>query len=158
VFEGTLQAGTSKTWDGSQFITIRVGNARRPGSYTISSLSSLVNALFASGGPSTTGSMRRIQVKRGGSPVGEFDLYDLLLKGDKSKDVALLSGDVIYIPPVGPMVAIAGSVDVPAVYELKGETTVAEVIALAGGLSTLADNKIVRVERIDADQYRDFSK
>lgn len=131
-----------------------VGEARRPGSYTVSSLSTLVNALFASGGPAPVGSLRRIKVKRGGASIGSFDLYDLLLKGDKSKDVPLVSGDVIYIPPAGPMVAVAGSVDVPALYELKGESTVQDVIALAGGLSTLAENKKVRIERIDEQLTR----
>jgi polysaccharide export outer membrane protein len=131
-----------------------VGEARHPGSYTVSSLSTLVNALFASGGPSPAGSMRRIQLKRGGATISEFDLYDLLLKGDKSKDVALLSGDVIFIAPVGPVVAVAGSVDVPAVYELKGESTVGEAIALAGGLSPLAQNKNLRIERIDEQGSR----
>jgi polysaccharide export outer membrane protein len=125
-----------------------VGEAKRPGSYTISSLSTLVNALFASGGPSPMGSLRKIQVKRGAQTVTTFDFYDLLLKGDKSKDVQLVSGDVIYIPPVGPMVAIAGSVDVPALYEITPGSTVQDVIALAGGLSTLAQDKQVRVERI----------
>jgi len=125
-----------------------VGEAKRPGSYTISSLSTLVNALFASGGPAPMGSMRRIQVKRAGEVVTTFDLYDLLLRGDKSKDIPLVSGDVIYIPPVGPMVALAGSVDVPALYELKAESTVKDVLALAGGLSTLAQDKEIRVERI----------
>ena len=78
-----------------------VGQARRPGTYTVSSLSTLVNALFASGGPSSTGSMRRIQWRRGDRVVADFDLYDLLIKGDKSKDITLLPGDVIFIPPVG---------------------------------------------------------
>ena len=131
-----------------------VGEARRPGSYTVSSLSTLVNALFASGGPSSVGSLRRIQVKRGGATIAEFDLYDLLLKGDKAKDVPLVSGDVVYIPPAGPMVAVAGSVDVPALYELRGESTVQDVIALTGGLSTLAENKKVRIERIDEERTR----
>ncbi len=125
-----------------------VGQARRPGSYTISSLSTLVNALFASGGPAPLGSMRKIQVKRGAEIITTFDMYDLLLKGDKSKDVPLQSGDVIYIPAVGPMVALAGSVQEPAVYEIQPESTLNDAIALAGGLSTLAQNKQVRVERI----------
>ena len=102
-----------------------MGQARRPGSYTVSSLSTLVNALFASGGPSSQGSMRRIQLKRGAEVVTEFDLYDLLLNGDKSKDVRLLPGDVVYIPPSGPRVAVAGSVRTPAIYELKSENKVA---------------------------------
>jgi polysaccharide export outer membrane protein len=125
-----------------------VGEAKRPGSYTVSSLSTLVNALFASGGPSPMGSMRNIQVKRNGQVISAFDFYDLLLKGDKSKDVQLVSGDVIYIPPVGPMVAIAGSVDVPAVYELKNETTVHDLFRLSGGLSTLAQDKQIRIEHV----------
>ena len=90
-----------------------VGQVRRPGSYTVSSLSTLVNALFASGGPSKRGSMRRITLKRRGKEVTSFDLYDLLANGDKSKDAQLLPGDVIYIPPVGPLVALAGSVNIP---------------------------------------------
>jgi polysaccharide biosynthesis/export protein len=125
-----------------------VGEAKRPGSYTVSSLSTLVNALFASGGPGPMGSLRNIQVKRNGEAVITFDFYDLLLKGDKSKDVQLVSGDVIYIPPVGPMVAVAGSVDVPALYELKKESTVGELLHLSGGLSTLAQDKQIRIERL----------
>ncbi|MEK7877897.1 MAG: SLBB domain-containing protein, partial [Pseudomonadota bacterium] len=125
-----------------------VGNARRPGSYTVSSLSTLVNTLFASGGPSVSGSMRHIQLKRSDKVVTEFDLYDLLLKGDKSKDVPLLSGDVIYIPPIGRLVAISGSVNLPAIYETKGRTTLEGLIALAGGLTTTAAGQKVSVERI----------
>ncbi len=124
-----------------------VGQAQRPGSYTISSLSTLVNALFASGGPSVHGSMRSIQVKRGDTVVTTFDLYDLLLKGDTSKDVPLLSGDVIYIPPVGPLVAIAGSVQVPAIYELKGSETAEDAIQLAGGMSTMAARQTAQLDR-----------
>ena len=86
-----------------------VGQARRPGSYTVSSLSTLVTALFASGGPSGTGSMRHIQLKRGDRMVSEFDVYDFLTKGDKSKDARLLPGDVIFIPPAGPVAALFGS-------------------------------------------------
>jgi protein involved in polysaccharide export with SLBB domain len=85
-----------------------VGQARRPGTYTVSSLSTLVTALFASGGPSAQGSMRRIQLKRGAEVVVELDLYDLLLRGDKSGDARLLPEDVIYIPPVGPQLAASG--------------------------------------------------
>lgn len=124
-----------------------VGQAKRPGSYTVSSLSTLVNAIFASGGPSATGSMRNIQVRRGDKVVSTFDLYDLLLNGDKSKDIPLVSGDVIYIPPVGAMVALAGAIDNPALYELRSETQINQVLALAGGLSTLAQSSI-RIERL----------
>jgi polysaccharide export outer membrane protein len=131
-----------------------VGYARRPGSYTVSSLSTLVNALFASGGPSMRGSMRHIQLKRNGKVVTEFDVYDLLQKGDKSKDVLLMPGDVIYIPPVGPQVAMAGSVNFPAIYELRGVTTLGEQIDSTGGLTSVADGQRVIVERIEGHTTR----
>jgi protein involved in polysaccharide export with SLBB domain len=132
-----------------------VGQARRPGAYTVSSLSTLVNTLFASGGPSYRGSLRSIQVKRDGKTVSEMDLYEFLLKGDKSKDIALQPGDVIYIPPVGELVAIAGSVNNPAIYELNRDaTSLAELIEIAGGLTNTADGDKVRVERIDNRKMR----
>jgi polysaccharide export outer membrane protein len=134
-----------------QLRTIRVyvvGHAERPGAYTVSSLSTLVNALFEAGGPSKTGSMRNIEVKRNGKTIVHFDMYDLLLRGDKTKDIRLMSEDVIYIPPVGPLVAIAGSVKRPAIYELKDEKTVKDIIEMAGGLSDIAFRYRVQIERI----------
>ncbi len=131
-----------------------VGNARQPGSYTVSSLSTLVNALFFSGGPSEQGSMRRIELKRDGKIVTTFDLYDLLIYGDKSHDAPLLPGDVIYIPPVGPEVAIAGSVHVPAIYELKGSETAGQAIALAGGLGTMAARQDAQLDRTNSQGTR----
>lgn len=132
-----------------------VGQAKRPGAYTVSSLSTLVNTLFASGGPSVKGSLRHIQVKRNGSVVTELDMYDFLLKGDKSQDISLLPGDVIYIPPVGQLAAIAGSVNNPAIYELKKDAnTLADLIEMSGGLSTVAEGDKVRVERIDDRKMR----
>ena len=125
-----------------------VGQALRPGTYTVSSLSTLVNSLFAAGGPSVKGSMRTIQLKRGDKLVTEFDMYDLLLKGDKSKDVRLLPGDVIYIPPTGQLVAISGSVNTPAIYEIRGRAKLGDLIELAGGLSVTASGQQVAVERI----------
>ncbi len=125
-----------------------VGQAMRPGTYTVSSLSTLVNAIFASGGPSEKGSMRRIQLKRGNQTVTEFDMYDLLVHGDKSKDVPLLPGDVIYIPPVGQLAAIAGSVNVSAIFELKDKTILDELIKLAGGFTTTAQGQKALVDRI----------
>lgn len=125
-----------------------VGQVRRPGTYTVSSLSTLVNALFASGGPATQGSMRHIQLKRQAQVVTEFDLYDLLLKGDKSKDQRLMPGDVVYVPPAGPQVAVAGSVRNPAIYELNGERTAEDLVRLAGGLSATADGQRATLERI----------
>jgi len=125
-----------------------VGNAQRPGAYTISSLSTLVNALFEGGGPNKTGSMRDIQLKRNGKTVVHFDLYDFLLKGDKSNDVRLMPEDVIFIPPIGPLAAVAGNVNNPAVFELKDEKTISQLIGLAGGLNTIAFRGRVQVERI----------
>lgn len=126
-----------------------VGQVKRPGSYTISSLSSLVDALFASGGPAKRGSMRRIELKRDGKVITTFDLYDLIVHGDKSKDARLQAGDVIYVPPVGPLVAIAGSVNTPAIFELKDHSTLGEVIGYAGGLTNTAAGEHAIVERID---------
>ena len=131
-----------------------VGQAKRPGTYTVSSLSTLVTALFAAGGPSAKGSMRNIQLKRNNRVVTEFDLYDLVTAGDKSKDVPLLPGDVIYIAPVGPLVAVAGSVNVPAVYELKQNTVLFDLIRWAGGLATTAAGQKATVERIEDHKVR----
>lgn len=131
-----------------------VGEARRPGSYTIGSLSTLLNALFASGGPQPQGSLRDIQVKRDGKTIVDFDLYDLLLHGDKSKDVPLASGDVIFIPPVGAQVAVAGSINNPAIYELRGETTIQQLLELAGGRTNIADGSKIKLERIYEHQMR----
>jgi polysaccharide biosynthesis/export protein len=131
-----------------------LGSARRPGAYTVGSLSTLVNALFASGGPSATGSMRHIQLRRGDRLLAEFDMYDLLQKGDKSHDVPLLPGDVIYIPPIGPQIAISGNVNQPGIYEVKGETTVAAALEGAGGLTSLAGAQRVLLERIENHSSR----
>src|SRR6266705_2899712 len=131
-----------------------VGQAKRPGTYTVSSLSTLVTALFAAGGPSAKGSMRSIQLKRNNRVVTEFDLYDLVTAGDKSKDVPLLPGDVIYVAPVGPLVAVTGSVNVPAVYELKQNTVLFDLIRWAGGLATTAAGQKATVERIEDHKVR----
>lgn len=126
-----------------------VGQAQRPGTYTLSSLSTLVNALFASGGANPNGSMRAIEVKRGGRTLTTFDLYDFIARGDQSKDVTLQPGDVIVIPPVGPQVAVHGAFDHAAIYELKGSTTLAQVLAPGGGLPTLAATQLALLERIN---------
>ncbi|HXM80327.1 MAG TPA: SLBB domain-containing protein [Burkholderiales bacterium] len=131
-----------------------VGHARRPGAYTVSSLSTLVNAIFSAGGPAPHGSMRAIQLKRGNSVVTELDLYELLLAGDKSRDVPLLPGDVIYFPPVGALAAVAGSVNNAAIFELKGPTNVGRLLDLAGGLTTTAQARRATLERIDERKTR----
>jgi protein involved in polysaccharide export with SLBB domain len=135
-----------------------LGSARQPGEYTVSSLSTLVDALFVSGGPSATGSMRRIQLRRGGQTLTEFDIYDLIQKGDKSHDVRLLPGDVIYFSPIGAQVAISGDINEPGIYELKGETTVGAALKGAGGVTSLADTERVLLERIENHSSRQIEE
>jgi protein involved in polysaccharide export with SLBB domain len=132
-----------------------VGQASRPGTYTVSSLSTLVTALFASGGPNANGSMRRVQVKRGGKVAVELDLYSFIAKGDKSADIKLLDGDTIYIPPAGGFVALVGKVNNPAIYELKNANeTIESMLDYAGGLPVVADPRRAFLERIDPNKNR----
>lgn len=127
-----------------------VGQASRPGTYTVSSMSTLVTALFASGGPNANGSMRRVQVKRAGKVMAELDLYAFIAKGDKSADVKLQDGDSIYIPPAGGYVALVGKVNTPAIYELKSPSdTIESLLDFAGGLPVVADPRHAFLERID---------
>lgn len=135
-----------------------VGEARRPGAYTISSLSTVLNALFASGGPDAQGSLRRIQVRRAGQTLPDFDLYDLVLRGDQTHDIRLQAGDTLFIPPVGPQAALAGSVRHPAIYELKDRSTVEDLLTLAGGLSATGVTTDLRLERIEDDHTRQAMK
>ncbi|MBC7665172.1 MAG: SLBB domain-containing protein [Caulobacter sp.] len=130
------------------------GRAAKPGAYTLSGLTSLINAVFAVGGPGESGSLRRVAVRRANVVIAEVDLYDFLLRGDKSKDVRLQSGDVIYFPPVAGYAAITGSVPNPAIFEVLPKSTLAELIDLAGGLSTTAAAGRVIVERIENRQAR----
>lgn len=130
-----------------------VGQASRPGTYTVSSLSTLVTALFASGGPNANGSMRHVQVKRAGKAVAELDLYSFIAKGDKSADIKLLDGDTIYIPPAGGYVALVGKVNSPAIYELKSDgDTVASILDYGGGIPVVADPRRAFLERINAEK------
>ena len=131
-----------------------LGDAEKPGSYTVSGLSTMTNALFASGGAKKIGSLRNIQLKRDGRLITTLDLYDLLLRGDTSNDRHLLPGDVLFIPPIGPTVAVYGAVHRPAIYELKTETTVAQAIDLAGGTLPDADATLGQLERILPSQQR----
>lgn len=131
--------------------TIRIfvlGEAQIPGSYVVGSLSTMTNAIFSSGGITKIGSLRNVQLKRQGKVVTTFDLYDLLLNGDTSKDSRLLPGDVIFIPPIGKTVGLSGQVKRPAIYELKNEKTVEHVIKLSGGLLPTAYVPASRIERI----------
>ncbi len=144
----------SVTLAGLRGITVYVvGQARRPGSYTLSGVSTLASGLLATGGPGPNGSMRRVQLKRAGQVVQEFDLYAFLSKGDNSGDVRLIDGDVIVIPPALGHVALVGKVNNPAVYEVRraGET-LAEILEVAGGLPVVADPRRVSLERLQPEQ------
>jgi polysaccharide biosynthesis/export protein len=133
-----------------------LGEAVRPGSFTVSGLSTITNALFASGGVKPIGTLRNIELKRNGRIVGRLDLYDLLLNGDTKDDLRLLPGDAIFIPPVGTTVGATGEVRRPAIYELRDGETAADLIRLAGGLTAEADARTARIERIDAGRNRTF--
>ncbi|HRV45627.1 MAG TPA: SLBB domain-containing protein, partial [Smithellaceae bacterium] len=125
-----------------------LGDVRRPGAYTIGSFATITDALVMVGGASDIGSLRRIQLRRGNKLITTFDLYDLLLKGDKSKDVILQSGDVIFVPVTGPQVGIAGNVKRPAIYEMKDRHDLQSLIEYAGGIIPSADTQQIQVERI----------
>ncbi len=128
-----------------------VGQASRPGTYTMSSLSTLVTAVFASGGPNANGSLRRLQVKRSGQVVAELDLYAFIGKGDKTGDIKLRDGDTIFIPQASGVVALMGKVNTPAIYELRGgQDSVASLLDFAGGMPVVADPRRAFLERIDA--------
>jgi polysaccharide export outer membrane protein len=133
-----------------------LGEAKKPGSYTVSGLSTMTNALFVSGGVKKIGSLRNIQLKRNGRLVTTLDLYDLLLRGDTSGDRQLMPGDVIFIPPIGNTVSVDGAVRRPAIYELKSEKTVAQAIDIAGGLTPDADAKLGQLERILPSRLREM--
>lgn len=131
-----------------------VGEVERAGSYTVSGLATMTTALFAAGGVKPIGSLRNIQLRRQGQLIRRLDLYDLLTRGDTSGDARLLPGDVILIPPVGATVAIDGEVRRPAIYELRDETGVADVLRTAGGLKPEADPSRAHIVRIDASGRR----
>lgn len=127
-----------------------VGQARNPGAYTLASTSTLVTALFASGGPNATGSMRHVVVRRANRNVTELDLYAFIARGDKSADIKLQDGDTIVIPPARGYVALTGKVNTAAVYELQGgNDTLESLLALAGGLPVMADPRRAYLERMD---------
>ncbi|HZW76602.1 MAG TPA: SLBB domain-containing protein [Caldimonas sp.] len=127
-----------------------VGPAMRPGVVTLSSQSTLLSAIVAAGGPSPTGSMRKVLLRRDGKVISELDVYEFLGQGDKSKDVQLVAGDVIVFQPAGPRVAVTGSIDTPAIFELKSEQEpIRDVLRYAGGAPVLANPNRVQLERID---------
>ena len=128
-----------------------LGDARQPGAYSVSGLATMTNVLTTGGGVATTGSLRKIELKRAGRVVQRLDLYDFLLRGDSSRDVRLQAGDAVFIPPVGPRATVAGAVTRPAVYEMSGVLTVKGAIELAGGLAGNARRGQVTLERVDAN-------
>jgi protein involved in polysaccharide export with SLBB domain len=137
-----------------------VGEVAAPGDYNVNSLSTVLSALSEAGGPTKNGSLRNIQIKRGGKLVETVDLYDFFLKGDKGKDIRLQPGDTILVPVIGPVAGIAGNVRRPAIYELKGENHLKELLALAGGINPsgyLQRVQLYRVEAHDKKVVTDFN-
>ncbi len=129
-----------------------LGDVKKPGSYALNSFTTISGALLASGGPSDIGSIRKIELKRNDKIISTLDFYDFLLKGDKSKDMVLQSGDVVFIPTAGPLAGIAGNIKRPAIYELKGKSNLLELFEMAGGLIPSAYTQQIQVERIEKNE------
>jgi polysaccharide biosynthesis/export protein len=125
-----------------------IGDVSRPGSYRVSSTGTALSALYAAGGPSPNGSLRQVQIRRGGRAVDTLDVYDYLLQGDASSDTRLESGDVVFVPVHGPRVRVVGEVTRPAVYELGLGETLSDVLRMAGGFTPTAARQRVQIERI----------
>ncbi len=135
--------------------TIRVyvvGDVQRPGAYDIASLSTPLNALFSAGGPTSRGSLRIVKHFRGNQLVEEVDIYDLLLHGIKGDMQRLESGDTVLVPPLGPEITLEGMVRRPGIYEQKGEKSLADALALAGGLLPAAPLRHIEVQRLVAHE------
>lgn len=124
------------------------GFIAKPGAYNVSSLATVMTGLVQAGGPSPAGSFRNIELRRSGQVIGRFDLYDLLVRGDKKGDLPLQADDVLYVGPIGAQIGLIGSVNKPAVVELKATDTVNDVIAYVGGLSPVADMRRIAIERL----------
>ncbi len=144
--EFELSASLGKIRSIRIFVT---GEVQTPGAYTVSSLTSVLNALFIAGGPNQRGSMRHIRIMRQGKPIAEFDLYNLLLKGDNSSDITLQSGDVIFVPVASSRVAIRGEVRRAAWFEMSDSATANDLIQLAGGAEPEAYLERVMLEHIN---------
>ncbi len=142
---GTNAAVTLGKLRGIQVFVL--GEVRNPGVYNLTPMCTIMDALLLAGGPTDIGSLRRIQLKRKGTVVTTLDLYNLLLKGDNAKDKRLREDDVIFVPPVGPLVGVSGEVKRPAIYELKGPTNLWQFLQLAGGILPSAYLQHVQVER-----------
>jgi polysaccharide biosynthesis/export protein len=127
---------------------IVTGEFENPGAYTVSGLSPLFNTLFTTGGIKKTGSLRNIQVRRQNNLIVTVDMYNFLLRGDASGNIFLRHGDVIFVPPIGKTAGVAGEVIRPAIYELKTEQTVSDLIVLAGGLLPTAAREKPQIRRV----------
>lgn len=131
------------------------GEIKFPGAYTVSSLTSLFNALYLAGGPTQNGSMRDIRLMRSGKAVASVDLYRFLLEGDNTSDVHLETGDAIFIPVCGPRVAIRGEIRRPAIYEIRPGQAASDLLSLAGSATAEAHLDRVMLERIAGrDQWQ----
>jgi protein involved in polysaccharide export with SLBB domain len=141
----TLSVAISRLHGLTVYVT---GYAVSPGAYTVSSLSTMADAILAAGGPAAGGSFRIIELRRGGQLVSQLDLYDLLLSGDKSHDAVLQNEDVLNVAPAGPEVAVTGSVNSEAIFEAKPGETLGDMVRYAGGFNSLADPSRVVVQRL----------
>ncbi len=131
-----------------------VGQVQNPGSYPVPSLTTVYGALFAAGGPTKTGTMRNIQVLRNGKVIRTIDLYDFLMRGDRSQDMKLQSEDTVFVPLIGPVVGVAGDVARPAIYEVKGEKTVADLLQTAGNILPTAFSGRIELDRFVDNQQQ----
>jgi protein involved in polysaccharide export with SLBB domain len=131
-----------------------LGEVKSPGQYHVSSFHTVLQAITMAGGIKDIGSFRRVQVKRGTETINELDIYDFLLRGDITHDIRLQAGDAIFVPVAGPFVAVVGEVRRQAIYELKQEKSIGEVLAMAGGLSPSAYKRRVQVERLEGNVAR----
>ena len=131
-----------------------LGESNHPGSYVVSGLSTISQALYVSGGINAIGSLRNIQLKRNGKRIATLDLYDFLLHGDTQNDKRLLPGDTIFIPPAKTQISIAGEVNRPAIYEIKHEKTLQQALQLAGGVKPTAYLPAAKLSRISQQGYR----
>jgi polysaccharide biosynthesis/export protein len=131
-----------------------VGEVCQPGVYTLSSLSTVTNALYSAGGPTKLGSLREVRLLRSNVQVARLDLYDFLQRGDRTRDYRLESGDTIFVPTIGDVVAVAGEVKRPAIYEVVAGTRLADVVGLAGGVTPTSYLKRVQVMRALPDAER----
>jgi len=125
-----------------------LGEVKKPGGYVVSSLSTSFFALYAAGGPSINGTLRSIEVMRNNKSISTVDFYDYLLRGEKSKDVWLQDGDIVFVKPAIKKLGVAGFVLRPAIYELKESETLGDILKIAGGLRFDAYIDRIHIERL----------